>query len=232
MKILRLFVIAAIILLFVFLVIFVPRVLIIDEIMCSSQFGPCKQSIVESLANIKQNSLFDASRNIDEYFLDNTLVSDYSVQFKLPRKLTVSVIERKPVFGVKAGQGSQIALIDKDGRVISIEDTSGLPILITNGNLPEIGHIISPRILFALKIVSDMHSVYHVSGGSIENDGLEFDLKDGPLVIFPLEGDVDILLGSLSSILSQLNIGDGDIKIGTTDEVRLIDLRFKNPVIR
>ncbi len=211
---------------------FFPRLLIIDEILCSSQFGPCKQNILENLSSIEQNSLLNTSKNIDDYFSNNILVSDYSVQFELPRKLIVNIIERKPVFGVKAELNSQVALVDIDGRVISIEDVSSLPVLITNDNLPKIGDNVSQRTLFALKIVSGMHSTHHVSRGLIENDGLIFDLKDGFSVIYPLEGDVDVLLGSLALILNQLNIDGQGTKIGTADGVKLLDLRFKNPVIR
>ena len=51
-------------------------------------------------------------------------------------------------------------------------------------------------------------------------------IAGGVKVIFPLEGDIDVLLGSLRLILSQLNNDEREIRIGS------IDLRFENPVLR
>ena len=49
------------------------------------------------------------------------------------------------------------------------------------------------------------------------------------LVRFSLEGDIDVLAGSLRLIFSRLNDETTGIRMGDVSE---IDLRFKNPVIR
>ena len=61
--------------------------------------------------------------------------------------------------------------------------------------------------------------MYQVNKGEMINSGLVVELPTRVRVILPLEGSVEILLGSLRLIYSQV-----------TDKE--IDLRFKNPILR
>jgi len=61
-----------------------------------------------------------------------------------------------------------------------------------------------------------------------EENRLEASLDNGINVIFPTAGEVDVLIGSLRAILSQLNTGSEDTRI----KASTIDLRFDNPVVR
>jgi hypothetical protein len=77
-----------------------------------------------------------------------------------------------------------------------------------------------------------MFSSYQVREGIIEDESLVIELSQGPRVIFPLEGEKEVLLGSLRLVLSKLNNDAQDSKIENVSGASIIDLRFKNPVIK
>ena len=66
--------------------------------------------------------------------------------------------------------------------------------------------------------------MYQVGCGVISNDTLVVDMKDGFKVIFPLEGDEQVLLGSLRLIYSK-------IQTSNLNNYKQVDLRFANPVL-
>lgn len=201
-----------------------PRILKIGEINCQSQFGPCSQSLEEKIETLSQEkkTFFETKKEATAFLNDETTVNDFSFQFKLPDKLEINVIERKPKFAVQ-DQSGMVALIDGDGYVIAIQDSTGLPRLITSENLANVNERVAEETLFALGLLYDLFSFYQVQAGKIDNDSLVIELPRGPRVIFPLEGNRPALLGSLKLVLAKLN---SDSLVST------IDLRFKNPVIK
>lgn len=68
----------------------------------------------------------------------------------------------------------------------------------------------------------------------MENNSLLVELNDYPKIIFPLEGDREVLVGTAIFILSKINkIGISDGKIADIQSrISTIDLRYKNPVIK
>lgn len=92
------------------------------------------------------------------------------------------------------------------------------------------GEKVSQENLFVLNLIYSLYSSYQVGGGKIENQGLVIQLPQGITVIFPLEGDEAVLLGSLRVILDRLNEDIKDSRI--EKEVKVIDLRFQNPVLK
>jgi hypothetical protein len=73
--------------------------------------------------------------------------------------------------------------------------------------------------------------MHDIEVSKIENSYLMTNLKDGYKIIFPLDGDRDFLLGATVLILNELNKDEmsSKIKVG---ELRTVDLRFKNPVLK
>lgn len=201
-----------------------PRILKIGKINCQSQFGPCNKNLEEKIRNISQEkkSLSETKRELTAFLESDIIVNDFSFQFKLPDKLEINIIERKPKFAVQ-NQNGMVALIDGNGYVITIEDSTGLPKLITSENLPNVGEKVTEEALFALELLYDLFSFYQVQTGKIDNGSLVIELSRGPKVIFPLEGSRQVLLGSLRLVLAKLN---------SDSQVSTIDLRFKNPVIK
>jgi len=201
-----------------------PRILKIGKINCKSQFGPCSKNLEEKIRNISQEkkSLSETKKELAAFLESDIIVNDFSFQFKLPDKLEINIIERKPKFAVQ-NQNGMVALIDGNGYVITIEDSTGLPRLITSESLPNVGEKVTEEALFALELLYDMFSFYQVRTGKIDKSSLVIELSRGPKVIFPLEGSHQALLGSLRLVLDKLN---------SDSQVSTIDLRFKNPIIK
>lgn len=203
----------------------VSRIIKVDEIRCQSQFGPCNTNIEASLDEVEERggSLYEVKKRLQNILADNVLVSDYSFQFKLPNTLEIDLLERKPKYAIKQKETSSFALVDSSGYVVYFQEATTLPVLIVSEAPPNVGDLVSEKNFFALELLYDLFSSYQIRTGIIENESLVIELNQVPKVIFPLEGDREVLLGSLRLILSRLN---------SSRQVSTIDLRFKNPIIK
>jgi len=146
------------------------------------------------------------------------------------------MVERKPIYSLTKQGASAYAQVDESGLVIRIDDKTPLPRLFTTGQIPNVGDRVDQKHLFALDILYRMFAFYQVQEGNMEESYMETKLKNGPKVIFPLEGDEDILIASLQLILARLNRESEGIRINENDielsMITSIDLRYKNPVVR
>ena len=193
---------------------------------CKSQYGNCS-SVVASEINKSQNkSLYLAKTNIKKIIKSNLQISNYSFQYKLPNILVVNLIVKKPSFSIFDIRNNQSALLDSEGNVLSITQDSVLPQVQVAGDLPKVGEKVSNEILFALHLQSGVFDMYQIRIGEIVENRLTVVLPSQIKVIFPLQGDVDILLGSLRLVYAKIESGT------QTQKYSEIDLRFKNPVLR
>jgi len=171
----------------------------------------------DSCPQVPNESLYKAKRDSGKILNQNPKVLDYSLQFKLPNTLLINLITKKPYFAIIDTDTNTTLLLDEKGVFLSQTDKTTLPTIIQKGKSPN---------LFALKIVAGVKSMYSVSSGEIKNESLVVDMQDGLRVVFPLEGDADVLLGSLRLIYSRVSTGD---LVGKYSQV---DLRFHNPILR
>lgn len=211
-------------------IIFIPVTIRIKNISCQSQYGLCNQNISDKLSEA-ENLRFHSSKNIiKKIFQNESLVKDYSIQFKLPDKFDIYIIEKKPKFGLISKTDSQIALVDKDGEVLLMSDSTNLPLLTYDAESLNPGKMVDSKILFGLHLTSDIALLKTYKSAKILNNSLLIEFPDGLEVIFPLEGEKDVILGSFFLILGNLDtlISQNRIFMG---QIKTIDLRFKNPVI-
>lgn len=212
------------------------NIITIAVISCQSQYGPCNQKIEERLEAFEGESLYRVQKRVKSTLESEELVSDFSLQLKLPKNLLVNIIERKAKFSLKNEKMGGFAQVDSTGRVLRIDEISSLPYVVVASDIPNVGEMVSGSQLFALNMVYDVFSLYQVREGAMAKDSLTVSLKDGPKVIFPLEGDRQILLASLALILDKLNEGVEGIRINedvpVLGPVNTIDLRYKNPAIK
>lgn len=205
---------------FVFLLLVnISRVIPINSITCQSQYGPCSVYVGEAIRAVRLTNLHDVSENIKKALESELLVSKFSVRFNLPGNLRVYVVERKPVAAFTNPDLSEFNLLDEDGVVIGRTTKTNLPVIIVNG-----GQDVE-KIAFASRIMTQMFTTHGVKLGKIENESLQLQVSDGISVIFPLEGEIDVLIPSLEVILSRLNTQGQNLRIES------IDLRYKNPVL-
>ena len=205
-----------------------PFFIKIKNISCQSQYGPCSNDLNQKLDGYKNKSLREAKKGITRELKNDNTISQFSFQLKFPATLKIDLIEDKALFALVKANDPNFYLVNKDGTVIKIVAETNLPRVILESTPPNVGEKVSSENLFALKIVYDLWTLYQIKEGAITQNYLTIMHPTGIKVIFPLEGDKDLLIGSLQLILSRLNGATKDSKIN----VSTIDLRFKNPVLK
>jgi len=212
----------------VFSVISIPKIIKVKEITCRSQYGRCSEEIDKELDELKGRDFFETKKKIKEILSNNQRVANFMIQFKFPAKLVIDIVEKKANFTLKSANA--YALVDKEGTVLGLERSSPLPFIEIDSLPPNVGEKVNKKYLFGLNLIYSLHNSYQVKGGKVENESLVVRLPSGIKVIFPLEGDEAVLTGSLKVILDWLN---EDIKVTRIEKkVEMIDLRFKNPVLK
>jgi len=210
---------------------FVPRLIKINEVNCRTQFGSCSDEISRKVEGYLGQNYSLIRRGIRNELKDNSAIEKYSINIKLPHKLELFVIIKKPYFAVKSGDNSYF-LVSESGEVLSTVTDTNLPFVELGNYNKEIGERVEDKILFALRIVKDMYTLYKVKNGVIENQDLKVEISQGPTAIFPLEGETKVLVGAFRMIYEQLNSGSENFRIEKAISQLTIDLRYKNPIIR
>src|SRR5258708_27862598 len=131
----------------------------------------------------------------------------------------VVVIERKPIAAFILSP-NEFDLVDKDGIVTEKSSKTALPKLDSSIQLT------GGQIVYLANLMSRLYNFFGVTSGKVSRDGLEVNNIHGRKVVFPLSGDIDVLLGSLTLIISRLP------SVPEASTMVTIDLRFKNPVLR
>ena len=220
-----------ILIVFVFVIPFLvfPGLAKIKKIECYTQYGICSTELINNLDNSLGKTLSLAKNEIDLELAKDNLIEDSSFRFKLPDILRVDLILIKPKYAVFSKAVNKYALVNEWGTVLEISDNSNLPKVTISDNFSNVGETLSSDKHFALEIIYSLNFLYQIKEGEIEEKHLIVRMSDGVNVIFPLEGEEDILLGSMKLILSRLNQSQNTLKIG---KVKEIDLRYKNPILR
>ena len=209
------------------LLVFLPsRLTKISKIICQSQYGDCPDNVGIRLETLVSKNLVESKKLAASILKDNFLVSDFSTQFNLPSTLKVNLVIRKAVFALHQEGTNNFSLIDKEGYVVAISDSSNLPQITSSEKPKNVGEKTTDKDLAALKIIEGVYSMYQVQKGTIIEDSLTVELPSQIKVIFPLVGyDRDVLLGELRLIYSKIETEE-------SGKYKEIDLRFKNPVLR
>jgi hypothetical protein len=165
----------------------------------------------------------------------NILINSFLIQYKIPGTLQIEVDLKKPKFAVRGlstikDLQNRIFLVDKDGLIVEMANESDLPTLQKNESIEyKVGKTIPEKDKFSLSLFEGVNYLYSIKLGIQEKNELKVTNSEGIIIRFPLEGDKDVLLGSLRLIFSRLNDSSEGIRM---EDVNEIDLRFKNPVIR
>lgn len=212
------------------LVYFLPRAININTIECESQYGPCNTVLARRIDEIQSGKLREAKSDLKAILSDNVFVKEYSSQFEYPDKIRVFLVEEKPVYALRKDNEENF-LVSSEGYVLTRSSSTNLPTISAESSFPSVGEKVSTDAHFALEIIYDVYPLYQVERSTMDSKGLHVFISEGLEIIFPLEGDRQILLGSLNLILSQLRGGKEDPKIEEVSDVEIIDLRFKNPVL-
>ena len=206
------------------IVIVLPKLVRTGDIICISQFGPCNDSISNKLEKVRGLPIGSARKQISEVLTQEVLVKDFSIQLKFPRSYEINLLERKPIFTLKVVDSNVLALVDDEGYIVSIEEISNLPAVQVAGAIGDVGEKVSSEQFFALQLIDNLFTLYQVREGFIDGDKFSVNLNKSTKVIFPLTGDRDVLISTLSLVFRRFEAED--------TKPAEIDLRYKNPVIR
>ncbi len=227
-------------LLLVFLLIFsflvLPKLIKVKAVECYNQYGLCSDELLTKVNTIVGDSFEAAKKKVTEEFNKTKLIDTYSFRFKLPATLRIDLILKKPKYALFQKITDEKVVLDDSGVVLEKVKETNLPYIVVPDNLPDIGETVGNKKTFALELLYGVYYLYQVKSGEILDDYLEVNVPGAGKVIFPLAGERDTLLGSLKLILSRLNTDTNSPKIGKVlpagRQVKEIDLRYKNPVIR
>lgn len=196
----------------------------VKEVECKSQFGPCSSFIENEVAGLRGIRLERLPFRLKKVLTSQVLVQKYSWRLINIDKVLITLIERKPIFAIKGAD--TFALIDKDGIVISFTKETNLPYIIYQDVPKSSGQKIEDRILFMGRILEDLFSQYQIKEAKAQDHSFAVIFSEKLIILFPEEGDEVKIIGTLKLILSRLK--------DTSDlaRIRLIDLRFKNPLVK
>ena len=217
-------------LLVVFAPVFViPRIIIVKKVECVSQNGACSPNVLDLTKKAQGKALHKAKLYVKGVLTNDSQIIDFSSKFSLPNNLQVFIIEREPQVALKTGNQGFV-LIDKEGYLLAkAEDQPNLPVL----DIPKLEfsvNKVSEELSQSAHVLYELSKYYGVREAKLENSSLLIDFPKGIKTILPLSKDIDVLLGTLSLLVFQLNKNNQEFRIEKS--VTVMDLRYKNPVLR
>lgn len=209
--------------------IFVQKFIPIYKINCTTSRSSCPPEHISDLNTLLPGNLHDTKIKIQKKLESDLTVSDYLIQYQVPDSIKVDVVFKTPKYAIKTNDGSYY-LVDKNGSVVKKSSETGLPFLSADEKTNfEIGNGVSKNYYTALQIIQKVAWLYSIDKTLINENELDVYLKDGLLVRFSLDLDVDVSVGSLRLVFSRLNDESRGIKMS---DIKEIDLRFKNAILR
>ena len=210
----------------------VAKTLVIEEVDCTSQYGPCSEEVANILNDLEGIKYVNFGKSIDRVLGESAFVEAYTVNYKPLNRMEVDVIERKASNALRIKDEDIYMLVDPSGKITEFVEETNLPYVVIDERKGSVGDIVSTDKQNALSIVSSMYYVYGVRSGEIVDSSLTTTLDNGIKALFPLDSDTDILMSSLGLIISNLQVEDKEFRIDEVGVVKEIDLRYKNPVVR
>lgn len=219
----------------------------INKISCISQFGPCSSNVNKSLSSVENGGYYDVNKEITKILKENEFVENHVNRFKFPSTLEVYVMEIKPFAALYNTDLALYTILDQNGKVLDISENTGLPYIVFNGMKIGEGSIVDKEVLFEVQLLVRINAIKAVKNAYNEPDSLKLVLDNNVNVLLPKSGDQDILIGSLILIENRLNKDKENFMIESSGTMNseltfdskyicengcIIDLRYKNPVIK
>jgi hypothetical protein len=208
-----------------------PRLITIQEIRCTNQFGKCSEIIQEEVNAHVGESLLKVEDGLGKLFTNDPNVKGYSLQYQFPNHMEVYLVEKTAKYAYVERGESFYFLIDDAGNVLNKVERTNLPVVEGETGLA-VGSKVDSDLLIALKMYYALERYNNPKKAIVDGDVMRVEFPEGYDVLFPIRADIDILLGSYNLIMLQLNSEGEDTRIENSGKLKEIDLRFKNPVLR
>lgn len=206
--------------------IFTPFFLPVKQVECTSQYGICSEEVLSEINKIDKSRFLKTKRILTAKLKTNSKIKDFQINYQFPQRLSLFVFERKPEIAILRKNDDKYILTDRDGFILGQAVETPLPVM----KIVEVGHTQS-ELRQATELFYEIFSAWGISQSELRGDALWFKNSQGQEVAFPLEGDIDKILGAYTLVLSWLKSENKDFTIENSS-VTEIDFRFRNPVIR
>lgn len=202
---------------------------VVSSVVCKTTSGECPQGVTDNFSGIVGQPLFGSKAKLVQRLEQDALVNAFSISYKLPNSLVVDVDLRKASYALWATGYKDAAIVDRSGVVLGYSNSPGLPTIVVESTTPPVGEVVPESMRKASYIYAKVALLHPISGAVLSQDYLAIQLADSYQVIFPLDSDTDVVVGSLALLLARLN---SPVQEFTIDSVSTIDLRFNNPVLK
>ncbi|MFZ2199178.1 MAG: cell division protein FtsQ/DivIB [Microgenomates group bacterium] len=223
--------IICLLIIFGFYLTFYSNLFVITDISCNLDFMPCDNpAILAELDKLKDQNIFTLkTTSVSSKFTSGDFtIRGSQITKELPGKLKVELESVYPVVALKIKDVSTWVALDDKYRVITQRDSDpNVPTVIVSGPLTlALGKpITSPDLLNALnltrRLFEQLPSIKSIT--LVDENRLDVLLDNGKIAILTPKKDVPYQLRSLQAILQEVTISEG---------VRIIDVRFSQPVLR
>lgn len=216
---------------FILLIVLFPYVYKSGKIICKTQYGECSQDINLKVQSVNGQPIKQVTKLISERLKDEAKIESFKTVYHPLNTFQVDIIQKKAEVAIKEIDTLEYLLFSSDGNIVEKSTSTVLPKVILEDSSYKSD---SPESRFASKLLIELYKYYSIDTITMIDGSLVgwFDAK--LKLTFPLEGDIDVLLGSLELLLFQLNqsLQNSKIEDVRNFKVTSIDLRYKNPVIK
>lgn len=193
-----------------------------EDVSCSQRELNCSQPVLNSLKEVNRKGLMRTYRSLAGKLNAQDRIIEYKLTYTFPNHIHVDIIERQPAVAMRVLGADTSTLFEASGRVIGNGDGNGLPIIEFQEKI-----VYGPESLsFLVQLIHSLDRAFGLHTAAVVNGGLEVRIPEGNTFIYPLEGDIDLLLGATRLVLGELN------RVSENSTMKTIDFRYKNPVLK
>jgi hypothetical protein len=245
-RIFKLFLIAGLIIVPVFIVFALPKTVKISSVWCETQYGPCPETLTREFEQYLGKSYPEGKQLVANYLDSQSGISKYTVRLTLPGKLHIYLIQKKPKFALK-GEHGPYAVIDAVGTVLTYQDSTLLPVMHIRGQPPQVGQVVDKETLGAISLLDYLNVLFEVRETKLDDDAIVVQLPGKATFVLPVGGDIQETIGSVILISRKLGKSNSESSVLNNKDLEsrmekedltgclsscVVDLRFKNPVVK
>lgn len=205
----------------------------VSSVSCMVENKSCPENINEVASSFVGQPMWSLNRNIRVKLQEFSEIEQFSTRISPLGDVSISVVLRDPIIAIKAEGSTEATFYTENGVPAGVGSVTSLPIIMVKEQID------SSRIPFVVELSSELTRMLSIRTYELTQSALVLTLLDSRRLLYPLDGDVDTLLGATLITFSQLNAGTEKLIINNergqpAEEkvVQEVDFRFKNPVLR
>lgn len=202
----------------------------IKKVECKSQFSKCSSVIINDLAHIYDQNIIKTYREVKNTMDDHILINSYYIHFSLNGDLIVYVNERVPKYCLNGA--NRTYYFGDDLLVLKISDGQGEKCVNNPNSSYKVGDHLGKNDKFAHSLFLRLANLSHIGSFKYEPDYLMVEYYEGIKLLFPLEGNSEILAARVYYVVTQFDKIKRGLSEDGISEISEIDFRYDGPVLR